>query len=313
LKYVLYHGTSPYLSLEAAHNHIEQIKQKDPSASINIVDGDSVDSQNIIDLLTSPTLFASKRTIFIKRIYRNKDKKNLTEDIIKILEEDKGQDLVILWEDQKIRSNTRYYKFFKKQKAVEELSKLNKRTFFSWLRKELEREGLKIDQSVIKELAERTNYDPERCKSQIVKFKLNNPEKIIEKEDIELLTADTLEEEIWDLTDAINQQDKEKSISILERLSSQSTDANYILAMLARNLRLIYLTKHLAQQGKDYKKVSSLLKIPPFTTPSLMKASSKYSDEKIKLLYLKLSNLDFQIKTGKIDADLGLTLICPFL
>ena len=137
--------------------------------------------------------------------------------------------------------------------------------------------------------------------------------KIIEKEDIEILTADTLEKEIWDLTDAINQQDKEKSISILERLSSQSTDANYILAMLARNLRLLYLAKQLSDEGKSYKEISSLLKIPPFTTPSLIKASSQYSDKKIAFLYSKLSNLDFQIKTGKIEPNLGLTLICPFL
>jgi DNA polymerase III subunit delta len=313
VKYILYHGTSSYLSLEAVHSHIEKIKEKDSSTSVNIVDADSIAPENILDLLASPSLFTSKRTIFLKRVYRNKDRKNLTENIIDILKENKGDDLLIFWEDQKIRSNTRYYKFFKEQKAVEEISELNKRTFFTWLRKELEKNNLKIDQSVIKDLAERTNYDPERCKNQIEKFKLNNLDKIIEKEDIETLIADTLEKEIWDLTDAINQQDKKRSVSILERLSSKSTDANYILAMLARNLRLIYLTKHLTNQGKDYKKISSLLQIPPFTTPALVKASSQYSNEKIKLLYSKLSNLDFQIKTGRIEPTLGLTLICPFL
>lgn len=313
MKYILYHGNSSYLSLEAAHSYVEEIKEKDPSTSVSIIDGDSINSQNIIDLLTSPTLFTSSRTILIKRIYRNKDRKELTENIVEILKEGKGEDLIIFWEDQKIRSNTKYYKFFKKQKAVKEISNLNKRTFFTWLRKELEKNNMKIDQTVIKELAERTNYDPERCKSQIEKFKLNNPDKIIEKEDIEILTADTLEKEIWDLTDAINQQDKEKSISILERLSSQSTDANYILAMLARNLRLLYLAKELTNERKTYKEISSLLKIPPFTTPSLIKASSQYSNNKIALLYSKLSNLDFQIKTGKIEPYLGLTLICPFL
>jgi DNA polymerase III subunit delta len=313
VKYTLYHGTSSYLSLEAVHSHIKDLKKKDSSTSINIVEADSTTTQNIVDLLTSPSLFTSKRTILIKRAYRNKDRKELTENILEILKSEKGDDTIIFWEDQKIRSNTRYYKFFKTKKAVEEISDLNKRTFFTWLRKELAENNLKIDQSVIKELAERTNYDPERCKNEIEKFKLSTPDKIIEQEDIEALTSDTLEKEIWDLTDAINQQDKEKSVSILERLTTQSTDANYILAMLARNLRLILLTKHLSEKGKDYRTISSSLKIPPFTTPSLIKASSQYSQERIKLLYSKLSNLDYQIKTGKIDPNLGLTLICPFL
>lgn len=313
MRYKLYHGTSSYLSLEAVHSYIEEIQKKDSTMNVSIIDGDTTPYANIIDTLASPSLFTSKRTIFLKRVYRNKEYKELTENILDILKENKGDDLIIIWEDQKIRSNTRYYKFFKENDSLEEVSDLDKRTFFTWLRKELDKRGMRIDQAVIKEFAERTNYDPERCKNEIEKFKLNNPNKIIEKEDIESLTADTLEKEIWDLTDAINEGRKEESVSILERLASHSTDANYILAMLARNLRLIYLAKHLTEQGKDNRTISSSLKIPPFTTPSIVKASSKYSFEKISFLYAKLSNLDFKIKRGKIEPNLGLTLICPFL
>lgn len=313
MKYTLYHGSSSFLSLEAVHAHIEEIKEKEPSITLNIVEASSVQDHNIIDLLTSNSLFSSKRILLLKRTYRNKSKDVLIENILQILEQKRGDDYIILWEDQKIRSNTKYYKFFKKNNSVKEIAELNKRTFLTWLRGRLESYQLKIEPSVVKELAERTNYDPERCSNEIEKFKLNNLDKIISKEDVQALTTNTLEREIWDLTDAINQQDKEKSISILEKLSFQNTDPNYILSMLARNLRLIYLTKHLAEKGLDYRRISSSLKIPPFTTPSLMRASSKYSVDRIKLLYSKLSNLDFQIKSGRIDPNLGLTLICPFL
>lgn len=313
MEYKLYHGSSIYLSLEAVHSYLNKLRKENPLIGIDILDADSKDPREIIDFLTSPSLFSTKRTILIKRLYRNKEKNLLAEVLIEILQKGKSDDHIIIWEDQKIRSNTKYYKFFQKNKAIEELNELNKRTFFTWLRKELEKHELKIDQRVVKELAERTNYDPERCKNEIEKFKLYNQDKIIREEDIEELTADTLEKEIWDLTDAINTQDKEKSITILERLTSQGADANYILSMLGRNLRLLYLTKTLDEEGKEYGEISSLLKIPPFTTPSLIRASRRYSEEKIKLLYLKLSNLDYQIKTGKIEPNLGLTLICQFL
>ncbi len=313
MEYKLYHGNSTYLSLEEVHSHLSNLKKENPTINADILNADSKDPREIVDFLTSPSLFSTKRMILIKRLYRNKERAILTETLLDILEEGKNDDHIIIWEDQKIRSNTKYYKFFKKNKAIEELNELNKRTFFTWLRKELDKQGLKIDQAVTKRLAERTNYDPERCKNEIEKFKLHNPNIIIRKEDIEELTADTLEEEIWDLTDAINTQDKKRSITILERLAAQGTDANYILSMLARNLRLLYLTKSLDEEGNGYKEISSLLKIPPFTTPSLIKASKQYSEEKLRLLYSKLSNLDYQIKTGKIEPNLGLTLICPFL
>ena len=313
MKYKLYHGTSSYLSLKEVHIYINNLRKKNSSISIITLEADSGNPRDILDSISSPSLFSSQRLLFLKRTYKNKEKSILTERIIEILKEKNNNDYLILWEDHKIKSNTKYYKFFKENKAVEEIDLPNKRTFFSWLRKELDENNLKIDQSVIKELAERTNYDPERCSNEIKKFKLNNPDSIIRKEDIESLTADTLEEDIWKLIDAINLEDKVRSINILEKLSKQFVDVNYITSMLARNLRLITLTKYLSDENKQYREIASTLKIPPFTVPSLIRSSSKYSDEKIKKIYMKLSNLDYQIKTGRIDGNLGLTLICPYL
>jgi DNA polymerase-3 subunit delta len=313
VKYKLYHGSSSYLSLEAVHSYINNLLKEDPSFSTTIIEADISQPKVIYDTLSSPTLFSKKRILFIKRIYKNKEGKMLVDKIIELLEEKNNDDILLFWEDHKVKSNTKYYKYFKTHENIEEIDPLNKRTFFTWLRKELEKNNLKIDQSVIREFAERTNYDPERCKNEIQKFKLNNPDKIITKEDIDNLTPDTLEKEVWDLIDAINQNEKEKSIQVLEKLSSQFVDGNYILSMLTRNLRLLTLTKFLLEQNKDSREISSLLRIPPFTTPNLIKSSTKYTKEKIITLYKKLSNLDYQIKTGKIDANLGLTLICPYL
>ena len=313
MKYKLYHGTSPYLSLSAVHTYIDDLVKKTPSISPTLLEADSLNARDIIDSLSSQSLFVSKRVILIKRMYRNKEKGALIEKVMEILKEGESKDILIIWEDQKIKSNTKYYKFFKEEKAIEEIESLNKRTFLTWLRKELDISGLKIEPTAIKELAERTNYDPERCSNEIKKFKLSTDSKIIRKEDIDQLIVDTLEKDIWDLTDAINEGNKVASMKILERLEKQFVDVNYIISMLARNLRLVTLTKSLHEEGKDYREISSILHIPPFTTPSLVRSSRKYTEERISKLYSKLSNLDYQIKSGKIDGNLGLTLICPYL
>jgi DNA polymerase-3 subunit delta len=83
--------------------------------------------------------------------------------------------------------------------------------------------------------------------------------------------------------------------------------------MLARNLRLITQAKYLIENGYDYKQIASVLKVPPFTVPSIINASKNQTSEKIKKLYEKFTNLDFQIKTGKIDGNLGLTLLCSYI
>lgn len=313
MEYKLYHGTSPYLSLEIVHKYIDELYKKHPASTFILLDADHKSTKDVLDAISSPSLFSTKRILFLKRIYRNKDKSILIDEVLSILKNQNSDDILIFWEDQKIKSNTKYYKFFKENKSLEEVDALNKRTFFSWLRDELEKNSLKIDPIIIKELAERTNYDPERCANEIKKFKLNSTSMVIRKEDLEELTSDTLERDIWDLIESINQEDRVTSMEILEKLTKQSVDENYILSMLVRNLRLITLTKFLSGKRKDYREISSLLKIPPFTTPALVKSSQKYTNEKLIKLYTKLSNLDYQIKTGKVDAKLGLTLICPYL
>jgi DNA polymerase-3 subunit delta len=302
MTYKLYHGASQYLSLRAVKNDIQEY----PDIKFQVLNADTTDSQSIFDTLGSPTLFSNQRGIIVKRLYKNKDKDRLIESIFKLLKSDTSTDIIYFWEDQKIRSITKYLKFFKEQSALEEYEQLNKRSFMSWLKEELKANNLELDTNTQRILAEKSNYDPERCSNEIKKIKLD-PENGTTN------MVDTLENSIWNLIDAINNKDKTETMNILENLYSQNNDPNYILSMLARNLRLLTLVKHLNDQHKTFKEICSILRIPPFTLPQILDTAKKYENKNIVQIYKKLSNLDLQIKTGRIDGQLGLTLICPYL
>ncbi|MDD4382058.1 MAG: DNA polymerase III subunit delta [Candidatus Dojkabacteria bacterium] len=291
----------------AVKSDIESIEK----TNLMIINADTENFKNIIDKIQNKDLFLSNRTILIKRLYRNKEKDSLIQNLLNILG-NTSDEQIIFWEDQKIRSTTKYFKFFKEKNLVKEYEALNKRNFLSWLDEELEKNNLKADKETKRNLAERTNYDPERCSNEIKKHKLNNSESIT-LEDLDILTTDTMEQDIWKLIDSINSGRKEISLGILEKLKSQNNDPNYILSMLARNIRLITLIKHLREQGKTFKEICSILRVPPFSIYPIMDIIFDYDKEKIRYLYSKLSNLDYQIKTGRIEPMLGLTLICPHL
>lgn len=300
--YKLYHGSSPYLSLRALKQDIGNFAD----IKFQVINAETRDSQEIYDKIGNNSLFETQRGLIIKRLYKNKDKDRLIESILTIIEKGQSQDIIYFWEEEKLRVNTRYLKFFSKNSAVEEYDELNKRSFATWLKEELDNNGLKMDPTLQKLLAEKTNYDPERCANEIKKLKLD-PES-----DLRYVT-DTLERDIWALIDAINHKDRVQSMSILENLYKQNNDPNYILSMLARNLRIMTLAKYLNEQGKSFKEICSILRVPPFTLPSILDSSKGYEWKNIQQIYKKLANLDQQIKTGKIDGNLGLTLICPYL
>ena len=311
MKYSLYHGNSPYLSLRACHNELKKIQKENEGLNVQILEVDNIDPSSFVDKISSSGLFANQRILFIKRLYRNKEKDALIKYLLEAFEKNTSKDILLFWEDQKIRSTTKYLKAFKENKTLNEANTLNKRSFATWLKAELKENNLELDPQCQKILSESTNYDAERASNEIDKLTLTD-EKIT-KEFLLQTTSNTLELDIWKLIDYLNSNNKAGSLEVIENLTKQNNDPNYILAMLARNLRLITETKYLVENGYDSRGIASVLKLPPFTVPSLISASRNQTGEKIKKLYQKFTNLDYQIKTGKIDGNLGLTLLCSYI
>jgi DNA polymerase-3 subunit delta len=238
-------------------------------------------------------------------VYKNKERETLLEDLLTILSAKKIS--VLIWEDQKIRGNTKYYKFFKENNAVEEFDELNKRTFITWAKKEIENYPLELERNSLKILAERSNYQPERFVNNLQKLTLTNKKKITE-DILDEVVADTLETDIWKLMDSINKSDQQEINSTLEKLLEYRVDPQYILAMIARNLRISIQIKYLLTKNVTAKKMISILKLPPFAVYPVLNAVKNIDKDKILLQYKKLANLDYEIKTGRIDPVLGLSL-----
>ena len=298
----LYHGKNRYLSLRAVHNTLET---EFNNTEIISIDAEAKKAEDIIDQLYSPSLFSIQRVYFLKRVYRNKDKKTLLDNLLEILP--KGSVPIVIWEDQKIRSNTKYYKFFKENNSVEEFAELNKRGFISWAKEEITKYPVKIDSDILKILAQRSNYEPERFVNNLQKLKLLETTEI-NKDILDLAVADTLETDIWKLMDSITNSDQKSINEILEKLLEYKVDPHYILAMIARNLRISIQIKQLSEHGVNERKMASILKLPPFAVYPVVKAVKDINKSKILLQYKKLSNLDYEIKTGRIDPILGLSL-----
>ena len=298
----LYHGNNQFLSLRAIHKTLQ-----DEYSQIEILhlNADSTDASKIIDTIYSPSLFSTPRVYFIKRIYRNKEKDLILENLLEILNSKPLE--ILIWEDQKIRSNTKYYKFFKEKDSLEEFNELNKRTFVTWAKNEIENSNIQTETSIVKELSERSNYEPERFVNNLNKLSLTG-EEIITHEILNKVVADTLETDIWKLMDNINQSNQKAINTTLEKLLEYKVDPNYILAMIARNLRISIQTKYLLKQGNQAKQIASILKLPPFAIYPIIKSVEKINKDRILLQYKKLSNLDYEIKTGRIDPTLGLSL-----
>ena len=305
--YKLYIGNETYLSLKRAQEDIKELLKKGNLEYISL-DAEVTESSKIIELLSSQSLFNLPRLIFLKRLYKNKDRENLIPYILEFLKNN-TPDNIIIWEDQKISSVTKYVKFFKTTNSFVEVNKMYKPAFIKFANELSKENGLDMNREVITLLCTYSNYDTQRLENNIKKLYLLELNKKIEKEDVRNVVVDTLEDDIWKLLDEMNKT-KGQPLKILERILSQRVDPKYIFPMIARNMRLITMTKYLLDHHYKYPEIASIVRVPPFTVKTLVEASDKYNWDKIMSKYEKLCNLDYEIKIGRIDPKLGLTLFC---
>lgn len=307
--YKLYIGNETYISLSKAKQFVNKLREEQSSEYIPI-DVEKINASELIDKLSSNSLFSTSRIFFLKRIYRNKEKELIIEFLLEYLPQESSNHIVI-WEDQKVSAVTKYVKFFKTNNLLEEDSKFNKRTFQTWAKERVTELGLNITPNAIYLLSQYSNYDTQRFENNLRKLLLLEKEQITD-EDVKEFSPNTLEDDIWKLLDEINKEDG-KPLIVLEQLLRQEIDPHFIISMILRNIRLVTLTKHLIEKNTPYSNMASILKVPPFTLRPLIDSSNKYSMEKIKRIYEKLGSLDYEIKSGRLEPKLGLTLLTTIL
>lgn len=308
----LFHGKNSFISYREARTYIDDAKSKDPDREYLEIEAETLDISEIVQTYQTHGMFSTRKLIFIKRLYQSKERSVITEHLVSDFQDEDPSIEIIIWESQKIPANTKYLKFFRSSNSVYESPELNKRTFITWAKEECIRESIDITIKALQELAQRCNFDPERFVNEIKKVKLLSL-KHVDIDDIQKISADTFEYDIWKLIDHLNEHDRQTTAVILDRLLKQNVDPHYILAMIYRNTRLIVLCRDVIDGGGDSRDVAKTLKIPPFTVPSIIRSSKQVTRNDLVNLYEKMTNLDFQIKVGAIDATIGLTLLSTIL
>ncbi|HVX93197.1 MAG TPA: DNA polymerase III subunit delta [Candidatus Dojkabacteria bacterium] len=299
----LYHGEEKYLSTLA-------VKELSNSLSpIEIINAETLTPTAVIEKLTTQDMFGGAKNFVIKRIYSNKEKDKLIPAIIDLLKkEEKSSQTYIFWEDSKVKSNTKLFKYIDSLKGNNEYKALNKRQFVTWLNEIIKEKNIKISKTAIDLLASRVNYNSQKAINELEKLTLLEIDGIEEK-DIKENVAQTLEQKIWDLTDAINQKDKKRTMEIYSNLFSNQVDPFFMIAMITRNYRLIYLTKQLYENGKTDREIPGILRIPPFTFYPILHHAKNIEYSTLKNIYEKLTNLDYLSKTGELDPSINLPLL----
>ncbi len=166
--------------------------------------------------------------------------------------------------------------------------------------KHLEKSNKKISTSDAEFLCARLNYNLSLIVNELDKLTIVE-ESVITKKIIGDLVARTIEDNIFELTTAVQENDVKKSYSIYHDLIQQKEEPIAMIAMVANQFRLILQVKGYVKQGFSKNDIAKRLAIHPYRVELALKKSYHLDESVLKNYLDDLCEIDFKIKTGKVD------------
>ncbi|CAM3794512.1 DNA polymerase III subunit delta [Alkalicoccus chagannorensis] len=144
--------------------------------------------------------------------------------------------------------------------------------------------------------------------SEVNKLAMHADGERIEAESVALLVARSLEQDIFALVDHVVKAEAEGALRIYRDLLKQKESPLKILSLMVRQFRILYQVKHLASQGYGEKMMASRLKLHPFVVKLAVRQSKSFQPSFLLQQLDELAELDFHIKTGRVDESTGVEL-----
>ena len=198
-------------------------------------------------------------------------------------------------------------KLFKKENKIKQFNKLEEKTLEEKIKEKLKSQNFEIDFLALKELINRCKNNYQDILNEINKLILyKDNEKNITIEDVKKVVSKPLEDNIFKLLGAITENNKKQIFDIYEDILNTGEDPIKILVMIANEFRLIYEVK--IMNNLNEQELSNIMKIHPYRIKKAKEKTYSYTKEKLEIILNKLSDLDYNIKSGNVDKYAGLEL-----
>lgn len=289
----------------------------DLEKKLDISDNDIIyynidDIDGIINEASTIGMFSLNKFIIINMDSYFKDKKDIPN--INLLENyfdsyNSNSYLVFVCNSDSIDSRKKIVNLIKKYGIVKKIE-VNDNYLNDYVNNYLKDNGYKINNGDVVYFINRVGNNINNVTNELDKlmlYKIND--KIINRNDIDLLTVENIDDSIYDLVNCILKNDNEKAIKLYNNFIDNGMDVNQIVAIIAAQIRLLYQVKRLYNSGKSNDEIAKILEFKSVYRVKYLLSDSYYYSESDLVKYLsKLADIDNAIKTSNGDGNMLMQL-----
>lgn len=131
----------------------------------------------------------------------------------------------------------------------------------------------------------------------------------IYKKDIKLLVPKNVNNEIYNLIKAIINHDLNETYQIYNNLSNNTKDPLMIISLISNKFKELLSTYRLLKFGYSQSDIAKFYNISNGKAYYIVQEAKSFNLSDLEYYIDKLSELDYQIKSGKLDKIIGLELL----
>jgi len=317
------------------------IEKADPSGnSIVCINGETTSIEKVNEATAAHSLFSRKRLIIIENIFSNKskelinqvaeyinnkltaEKKDKKKSAVGDSTSEKEDNVIIFWDDisgEKMGRN-KLFTLLSKTDYCQNFELMSNTQTITWIRKKAKAKGINIRQQAAVRLSSLFGSDLWQIGNEINKlanYKLGRTsqlikgqtEVLIEVNDVDQLARGNYDENIFALTDAISNKNKNQALALFENEIAAGAAESYLMHMIIRQFRILVQIRQSLDLGHTSRKIISQLRLHPYVVQKTMSQVRNFSLPVLKNIFSHLVEIDQKLKTGQVDIKTAINLL----
>jgi len=307
-----YYGDESLITRNKIERLIRDAKIDDYNLSIYDLEEDSI-IKAIQDAMTMPFL-ANNKAVICKNPKFLTSEASLNEDdeelFLKFIEKPTESTYFIIdASGLKLDERKEVVKRLKKLPNAIETRELSDIEINGWIKRQCTINNVNIKDEAIKTFANLVGKNLFNAKNELDKL-INyvGPNGVITSDIVKRVVVKEIQNDVYALTNAIIEQDKSKIINIYRDLLNSGNDIYYLFALVSKSMRELYLVDEMLLRGYKQAEIAKALNVSPGRAYHLIKNAKDIDQKLVEEYIIKLGNLDYQIKSGKVDIKSGFEL-----
>lgn len=313
--FIVLYGSEPFLAEQKLKEIVENYKKTQKSGlSLSIFKSEDFDFNDFKSALETVSMFDEKKLMIFKNFFiEEADKAKKILDFAKKADAQDSKDIImVFFESGQPKATKEFKELLKKPNLSQEFSKIEGAKLNSWIQKEFDKLGAKIETRAVLALIQATGNDLYRLKNEIDKLAAYLPaqagKKLITEKDVAEMVASDFRSDIFAVIDAIAKKNKKLSFKILNDHIEHGESEIYLLTMIIYQFRNLIKIKSLINKLLSEAELAKKTGLHPFVIKKILSISRQFSFEELKNIYQKLFDIDLKIKTGEIDPRMALNM-----